>query len=152
MQTWLYRCQTTQGVGKYRRKTCSPTEDACRCQRYYYGSQTENREMEYEHSRMQEVLGEDRDLYSIQLQGNMLATFNNILVSSLELLVSTLTDCQQEIINEAGYTDLTRNCNQIIDCAMLLSLDYIREATTYAESCGGGCSPDSGDSSDKISL
>ena len=92
---------------------------------------------------MQEVLGEDRDLHSVQLQRNMLATFNSMLVSSLEPLVSTFTDRQQEILNESGYTDLTRNCNQIINCAMLLSLGYIREATTYAESCGGG-SPGSG--------
>ena len=40
-------------------------------------------EMKYEHSRMQEVLGEDRDLHSIQLQRN---TFNSMLVSSLEPL------------------------------------------------------------------
>ena len=66
-------------------------------------------EMKYEHSRMQEVLGEDRDLHSIQLQRNMLATFNSMLVSSLEPLTSTLTDRQQEILNESGYSDLMRN-------------------------------------------
>ena len=98
----------------------------------------------YDHSRMQEVLGEDRDLYLIQLQRNMLATFNSMLVSSLEPLTSTLTDRQQEILNESGYSDLMRNSNSIINCAMLLSLGYIHEATTYAESCGGGSSPDSG--------
>ena len=102
-------------------------------------------EMKYEHSRMQEVLGEDRDLHSIQLQRNMLAIFNSMLVSSLEPLTST----QQEILNESDYTDLTRNCNQIINCAMLLSLGYISEATTYAESCGGSGSPDSGWGRDK---
>ena len=106
-------------------------------------------EMKYEHSRMQEVLGEDRDLHSIQLQRNMLATFNSMLVSSLEPLASTLTDRQQEILNESGYSDLMRNCNQIINCAMLLSLGYIREATTYAESCGGGGSPGYGWGRDK---
>ena len=106
-------------------------------------------EMKYEHSRMQEVLGEDRDLHSIQLQRNMLATFNSMLVSSLDPLASTLTDRQQEIVNESGYTGLSRNSNQIINCAMLLSLGYIREATTYAESCGGGSSPDSGWGRDK---
>lgn len=106
-------------------------------------------EMKYEHSRMQEVLGEDRDLRSVQLQRNMLAIFNSMLVSSLEPLASTLTDRQQEILNESGYSDLMRNCNQIINCAMLLSLGYIREATTYAESCGGGGSPGSGWGRDK---
>lgn len=79
----------------------------------------------------------------------MLATFNSMLVSSLESLTSTLTDRQQEILNESGYTNLTRNCNQIINCAMLLSLGYISEATTYAESCGGSGLPDSGWGRDK---
>ena len=97
-------------------------------------------ETEYEHSRMQEVLGEDRDLHSIQLQRNMLASFNSMLVSSLEPLAQTFIDRQQEFLNESGYSDLMRNCNQIINCAMLLSLGYIREATTYAESCGGSSS------------
>lgn len=64
---------------------------------------------------MQEVLGEDRDLHSIQLQRNMLATFNSMLVSSLEPLTSTLTDRQQEILNESGYSDLMRNSSQIIN-------------------------------------
>ena len=98
---------------------------------------------------MQEVLGEDWDLHSIQLQRNMLATFNSMLVSSLEPLVSTFTDRQQEILNESGYSDLMRNSNSIINCAMLLSLGYIHEATTYAESCGGGSSPGSGWGRDK---
>lgn len=106
-------------------------------------------EMKYEHSRMQEVLGEDRDLHSIQLQRNMLATFNSMLVSSLEPLTSTFTDRQQEILNESGYSDLMRNSNSIINCAMLLSLGYIREATTYAESCGGGGSSGYGWGRDK---
>ena len=87
---------------------------------------------------MQEVLGEDMDLQSIQLQRNMLVTFISMLLSSLEPLAPTLTDRQQEILNESGYTGLSRNSNQIINCATLLSLGYIREATTYAESCGGG--------------
>lgn len=106
-------------------------------------------ETEYEHSRKQEVLGEDRDLHSVQLQRNMLASFNSMLVSSLEPLAQTFTDRQQEILNESGYSDLMRNSSQIINCAMLLSLGYIGEATTYAESCGGGGSPGSGWGRDK---
>lgn len=105
--------------------------------------------MKYEHSRMQEVLGEDRDLHSIQLQRNMLATFNSMLVSSLEPLAQTFTGRQQDILNESGYSDLMLNSSQIINCAMLLSLGYIHEATTCAESCGGGGSPGSGWGRDK---
>ena len=79
----------------------------------------------------------------------MLANFNCMLVSSLEPLAPTLTNRQQEIVNESGYTGLSRNSNQIINCAILLSLDYIRGATTYAESYGGGGSPSSGWGRDK---
>ena len=89
------------------------------------------------------------NLHSVQLQRNMLATFNSMLVSSLEPLTSTFTDRQQEILNELGYSGLIRNCNSKINCAMLLSLGYIHEATTYAESCGGGGSPGSGWGRDK---
>ena len=106
-------------------------------------------EMKHEHSRMMDVLGEDRDLHSIQLQRNMLAIFNRMLVSSLKPLAPTLTDRQQDILNESGYTDLTRAFNPIINCAMLLSLGYIREATTYTKSCGGGGSPGTGWGRDK---
>lgn len=101
-------------------------------------------EMKHEHGRMVEVLGEDRNLQSIQLQRNMLSTFNSMLISSLEPLVPTLSDHQQEILNESGYSDLKQGGNKIINCAMLLSIGYIREATTYAESCGGGGSPGAG--------
>ena len=106
-------------------------------------------EMKYEHNRMKEVHGEDRDLHSIQLQRNMLATFNSMHVSSLEPLASTFTDRQQEILNESGYSDLMRNSNSIINCAMLLSLGYIHEATTYAESCGGSLGSDWGRDKDE---
>ena len=98
-------------------------------------------EMKYEHSRMMDILGEDRDLQSVLLQRNMLSTFTSMLLASLEPLVPTLSDHQQEILNESGYSDLKRGGNRIINCAMLLSVGYIREATTYAETCGGGGSP-----------
>ena len=58
----------------------------------------------------------------------MLATFNSMLVSSLEPLVSTFTDRQQKILNESGYSDLMRNSSQIINCAMLLSLRALKKS------------------------
>lgn len=52
----------------------------------------------------------------------MLATFNSMLVFSLEPLVSTFTDRQQEIVNESGYSELMRNSSQIINCACFFHL------------------------------
>lgn len=44
---------------------------------------------------------------------------------------------------------LTTNTDNVINCAMLLVLGYIREATTYAQSCGGGSSLGTGWGRDK---
>ena len=52
-----------------------------------------------------------------------------------------MLDVYQEILDESGYNDLTTNTDNVINCAILLVLGYIREATTYALSCGGGSSP-----------
>ena len=61
-----------------------------------------------------------------------------MLTSSIEPLLPTLSDQQKEVLDESGYTDLTSNGNHILNCAMLLALQYIEAATTYANSHGGG--------------
>jgi len=45
-----------------------------------------------------------------------------------------LSDRQKEILDESGYNDLTTNADNIINCAVLLVLGFISEATTYAQS------------------
>ena len=75
---------------------------------------------------------------------------NKIIIKlMLDLEVFKLSDRQQEILDESGYNDLTTNTDNVINCAMLLVLGYIREATTYAQSCGGGSSPGTGWGRDK---
>ena len=48
------------------------------------------------------------------------------------------------MLDEWGYTELTANADSVINCATLLVLGYIREATTYTQSCGGSSSPGTG--------
>lgn len=75
---------------------------------------------------------------------------NKIIIKlMLDLEVFKLSDRQQEILDESGYNDLTTNTDNVINCAMLLVLGYIREATTYVQSCGGGSSPGTGWGRDK---
>ena len=106
-------------------------------------------EMREEHREMLKSLGEDNDLKATAIQKNILWTYNKMLTNSIEPLIPSLTDRQQEILDESGYNDLTTNTGNIINCAMLLVLGYIREATTYAQSCGGGSSPGTGWGRDK---
>lgn len=106
-------------------------------------------EMRDEHREMLKSLGEDNDLKATAIQKNILWTYNKMLTNSIEPLIPSLSDRQQEILDESGYNDLTTNTGNIINCAMLLVLGYIREATTYAQSCGGGSSPGTGWGRDK---
>ena len=106
-------------------------------------------EMREEHREMLKSLGEDNDLKATAIQKNILWTYNKMLTNSIEPLIPSLSDRQQEILDESGYNDLTTNTDNVINCAMLLVLGYIREATTYAQSCGGGSSPGTGWGRDK---
>lgn len=106
-------------------------------------------EMREEHREMLKSLGEDNDLKATAIQKNILWTYNKMLTNSIEPLIPSLSDLQQEILDGSGYNDLTTNTDNVINCAMLLVLGYIREATTYAQSCGGGSSPGTGWGRDK---
>ena len=106
-------------------------------------------EMREEHREMLKSLGEDNDLKATAIQKNILWTYNKMLTNSIEPLIPSLSDRQQEILDESGFNDLTTNIDNVINCAMLLVLGYIREATTYAQSCGGGSSPGTGWGRDK---
>lgn len=106
-------------------------------------------EMKQEHQKMLKRLGEDNDIKATIAQKDILWTYNRMLSNSIDPLLPSLSDRQQEILDESGYSDLTTNADSIINCATLLVLGYIREATTYAQSCGGGSSPGTGWGRDK---
>ena len=75
---------------------------------------------------------------------NILFTYNKMVVKSIETLLPTLSKEQRKIIESSSYANLTENSVNIINCALLLALENIHEATNYTESCGGGGSPSSG--------
>lgn len=82
-------------------------------------------------------------------QRNILWTYNRMLTNSVEPLIPDLSDRQQEILDESGYNDLTTNADNIINCAVLLVLGFISEATTYVQSCSGSSSSGTGWGRDK---
>lgn len=106
-------------------------------------------ELRKEHYRVQEYIGDDAEREAVKIQKDILSTYNKMVAKSIEPLLPTLSREQQEIIEDSGYINLTENSENIINCALLLALEYIHEATSYAESCGGGGSPSSGWGRDK---
>ena len=101
-------------------------------------------EMKQEHAVMQERLGEDAGRQATAVQNNILATYNKMVADSIEPIIPTLSDSQQEILDNSGYSELTTNAHHVINCAMFLALQYIDAATAYAESYGGSSSNLSG--------
>ncbi len=86
-------------------------------------------EMKQEQVKMQEVMGKDKDIQATVMQRNILMAYNNMLANSVEPLLPTLSDRQQEILDNSGYKELTTNAYNIINCAMLLALEYVNAAT-----------------------
>ena len=66
------------------------------------------------------------------------STYNMMLAKTMQEIIPTLNDRQRDILREKGYYDLTENVQNIANCAMLLAINYVKQATDYAESCGGG--------------
>lgn len=67
-----------------------------------------------------------------------------MVAKSIETLLPTLSKEQRKIIESSSYANLTEISENIINCALLLALENIHEATNYTESYGGGGSPSSG--------
>ncbi len=78
-----------------------------------------------------------------------LATYNDMVASSWEPVRPTLTEQQRRILDESSFTHLTDNAAGVINCALLLTLNCIREATAYAEFNGGSTVNNQGRGRDK---
>lgn len=106
--------------------------------------------MMQEHNRLQSFIQKEGNIESAIQQRDLLAAYSTMVDSSLQPLLPTLTDRQQEILEQSGYKDLTSHGFDIINCALLLATNYVHEATMYAASHGGGgSSPGTGWGKDK---
>ena len=94
--------------------------------------------MQRQHTRLQKNISDDLDREINEAHNNILTTYNNMLASAIEPLQPTLTEQQQSILQESGFRDLTDKADDVVNCALLLALGYLHEATNYVESHGGG--------------
>ena len=101
-------------------------------------AKTELEKMKQAHSKMSRFIGDDIDRKAEIVHSNINATYYKMMASSMEPLLPTLNAEQHEILDKSGFFDLRNNSQHIINCALLLAINYISQATTYAESCGGG--------------
>ena len=94
--------------------------------------------MKREHQRALEREGDDIDREATHVRMGINSTYNMMLATTMQEIIPTLNDRQRDILREKGYYDLTENVQNIANCAMLLAVNYVKLATSYAESCGGG--------------
>ena len=95
-------------------------------------------DMKREHQRALEREGDDIDREATHVRMGINSTYNMMLAKTMQEIIPTLNDKQRDILQEKGYYDLAENAQHASRCAMLLALNYVKLATSYAESCGGG--------------
>ena len=95
-------------------------------------------DMKREHQRALEREGDDIDREATHIRLGINSTYNMMLAKTMQEIIPTLNDKQRDILQEKGYYDLAENAQHASRCAMLLALNYVKLATSYAESCGGG--------------
>ena len=91
-----------------------------------------------EHTRMSKIVGDDIDREAKAIHSNIVTTYYKMMAESLQPVIPTLSNEQREVLKDSGFYDLTDTPQHVITCALFLAINFIKEATTYAESCGGG--------------
>lgn len=95
------------------------------------------------------VVTDKNDLLATKAERNAAMAYNHSLATAFEPLKESLTPAQWEILESSGASDLMKNPQQIMNCAMMLALGYLKQATAYAETNGGSAGPGSGWGRDK---
>lgn len=83
------------------------------------------------------------------IQVGITKTFADMELNALQKALPSLPWESRNILETAGVMSLSSNTTDILNCAMILAVNYVTEATTYAESCGGGGANFSGWGHDK---
>ena len=90
-----------------------------------------------EHRRMSEIVGDDIDREAKAIHSNIVTTYYKMMAESFQPVIPKLSNEHREVLRDSGFYDLTDSPQHVITCALFLAINYIKEATTYAESCGG---------------
>ena len=72
------------------------------------------------------------------VEAGVAQAYNVTIFEMLSNTMETLPSGIKNTFDTSGLTHLAENMNDIINCAMMLAVNYVDDATTYAESCGGG--------------
>ena len=95
-------------------------------------------ELKKQHAHLLATVNDNVRVEAERVIANINGTFNKMLSEAFEPVLDTLDRDQRDVLHESGFYDLADKANDVIGTALLLAINYVNEATQYAESHGGG--------------
>ena len=101
-------------------------------------------QLEQKNRNLNDVVADKIGIKAKKVESGIAKAYNRILTESLKPIIPSLPEKTGEILDDSGVLNLIENMQKILNCAKLLAINYIEEATTYAKSFGGSTTNMSG--------
>lgn len=95
-------------------------------------------DLKKQHAHLLATVNDNVRIEAERVIANINGTFNKMLKEAFEPVLDTLDRDQRDVLYESGFYDLADKANDVIGTALLLAINFVNEATQYAESHGGG--------------
>lgn len=95
-------------------------------------------ELEEKNKGINASVNDKLEAHAAYVQSGISSTYSRMVSESFKPVIPSLPLECKDILDKSGFLDLTDNVQDVLNCAMMLAVNYVTEATTYAHSCGGG--------------
>lgn len=95
-------------------------------------------ELEEKNKGINASVNDKLEAHAAYVQSGISSTYSRMVSESFKPVIPSLPSECKDILYKSGFLDLTDNVQDVLNCAMMLAVNYVTEATTYAHSCGGG--------------
>ena len=95
-------------------------------------------DLKKQHAHLLATVNDNVRVEAERVIANINGTFYKMMSEAFEPVLDSLDRDQRDALHESGFYDLADKANDVIGTALLLAINYVKEATTYAESHGGG--------------
>lgn len=95
-------------------------------------------DLKKQHAHLLATVNDNVRVEAERVIANINGTFYKMMSEAFEPVLDSLDRDQRDALHESGFYDLADKANDVIGTALLLAINFVNEATTYAESHGGG--------------
>ena len=95
-------------------------------------------ELEEKNKGINASVNDKLEAHAAYVQSGISSTYSRMVSESFKPVIPSLPLECKDVLDKSGFLDLTDNVQDVLNCAMMLAVNYVTEATTYAHSCGGG--------------